>query len=257
MNCEKKVQLGKVENKYIYKLLCKQIKSVTETLAAEHVLLQKTDSVTPQKFKEQIEEIVSLRNYEVPLHWLNGSLIKKGNFISHDKNTAAEILFANLVDLWLYPKEDYVGETEIIAFKKDFFDRYFSRLANTASTKEAQTAVPLYHRVFIQGRLQLSKQREVLKGIICAYLKEGDNVLYYLCPITPIQEYKITTEQCTPFFSRLIERVGDNIFLKNTDITSSDFIMAFVESLNINTSENKREILMRLATILTDEGKRI
>lgn len=81
--------------------------------------------------------------------------------------------------------------------------------------------------------------------------------LYYLCPLIPICEYRITVENCSPFFLRLIERRGDNILLKNADVNSADFLLAFMESLTFMLPKHKREFLSRLAVLLLEEGKQI
>lgn len=184
---------------------------------------------------------------------VNGKFVKNGCFISDNVAKASKFLYNSLLDLWLTPQDYYVGKQEITNYRRSFYDRYFAKIESVTPTEAADKCVPHYEKVHVN----VLEQYQVLRGIIAGYLNKDDNVLYYVCPLAPKVKYEITTDYCLPFFKKLIERRGDNIILKQDDVWSVDFIMAFVESLEFTSCEHKREVLKRMATILIAEGANI
>ncbi len=233
----------------VYQSLNYIFATTLDRLSAECVVLGETD-MTPDAFAQMLRSAL-MPNIHFNVDCINNTFLHKGCFYNCDKRQASEVLFASQFDHWLSPEGGEFGAGRIQAFRKSFFDNYFSKLCETTPDPKIAEQIPPYQQY------KKLRQYGVLRQIITGELNAGDNVLYLLCPIPhdTKRSYHITARYFTPFFAGLLERRGDNLILVNADSKSADFLLALMETVPCESDEHKHALLCRLATLLARNEK--
>lgn len=243
--------LSKKERRpWTFKYLNKLFENSITKLSAEYILLHKAETTTPDVFLKDLQTSY-FESIPFTSDCVNGEFIESGRFINYDTERAATILWEYLLDAWLVPDPNDIGDAQIESYRRLFYERYFSKIEGTTPNEKALALFSTYKHAE-KGRL--TQQRAVMRGVIAGMLEPGDNVLYYLCPISPNpkKSFRVTLSGCAPFFKRLVEQRGNDIILINGDIWSADFLLAFMEMLLFEMNTHKIEFMVRLATILYD-----